>query len=143
MFTIIAFLLTLAGCINWFMIGVLQCDFVAGIFGFQGSILSRIIYVIIGLASFFLVYKLFKGKGTIAVFSRRNKMDVAKNIAKLQKKQISNIEASHENLGKEQPIYDSHYDQKQENHHCTQEEFHSSNDTQHEEGLFNEHFGED
>lgn len=106
MFTIIAFLLTLAGCVNWFMIGALQYDFVAGIFGYQGSILSRIVYIIIGLSAFFLVYKLIKGKGTLAVFSKRNKKDVAKNIAKMShKKATSNVEVAKEDM----PRYDEDY----------------------------------
>ena len=76
MFTIISFILTLLGSINWLLIGLLQYDFIAGIFGYQASIFSRIIYIIIGASSVFLVYKLIKGKGNIAVFSRRNKKDV-------------------------------------------------------------------
>ena len=100
MFTIIAFLLTIAGSVNWLLIGLLQYDFVAGIFGYQASIFSRIIYIIIGASSVFLVYKLFKNKGTIHVFSRRNKEDLAKNIEKIkapkQEKAYSNVEASRE-----------------------------------------------
>ena len=86
MFTIISFILTLIGSINWLMIGLLQYDFIAGIFGYQASIFSRIIYIIIGASSAFLIYKLIKGKGTIAVFSKRNKENVIENINKLSKK---------------------------------------------------------
>lgn len=117
MLTIIAFILTILGCLNWFLIGVLQYDFVAGIFGYQGSILSRIIYIIIGIASFFLVFKVIKSKGQLPVFSRRNKKDVIKNIAKMQKKQAENVEAAHEFVGEEE------YEEMEE-----------------ERGLFNEHF---
>lgn len=84
MFTIIAFLLTIAGSINWLLIGLLQYDFVAGIFGFQASVFSRLIYIVIGASSVFLVFKLFKGKGTIPVFSRRNKKDLARQIEKMK-----------------------------------------------------------
>lgn len=110
MLTILSFILTILGCMNWLMVGLLQYDFVAGIFGYQASILSRIVYIIIGLASLFLVFKLFKGKGNIAVFSRRNKKDLAKNIQKLGKKddekqenisspQSFNVEAGQEQFG--------------------------------------------
>jgi hypothetical protein len=129
MLTIIAFLLTILGCLNWFLIGVLQYDFVAGIFGFQGSILSRIIYVIIGVASFFLVFKLIKGKGTLAVFSRRNKKDIVKNIAKVKDKKFgkanaSNVEASSEQFPHEED-----------------EEVIIEEEDYEEHGIFNEHFG--
>lgn len=99
MFTIIAFLLTIAGSINWLLIGLLQYDFVAGIFGFQASVFSRLIYIIIGASSVFLVFKLFKGKGTIPVFSRRNKKDLANQIEKMKshdKEPSFNVEASNE-----------------------------------------------
>lgn len=88
MFTIISFILTILGCINWLMVGLLQYDFVAGIFGYQASILSRIVYIIIGASSLFLVYKLIKGKGTIAVFSRRNKRTLQKIYQKCRTKMI-------------------------------------------------------
>ncbi len=87
MLTILAFLITLIGSVNWLMIGLLQYDFIAGIFGYQASILSRIVYIIIGAASFVLVFKLFKGKGTINVLSKRNKEDVAEKIRKIGRKQ--------------------------------------------------------
>ena len=99
MLTILSFFLTITGCVNWLLIGLLQYDFVAGIFGFQASIFSRIIYIIIGASSIFLVFKMFKGKGTIAVFSRRNKKDLADKIEKMQigqKPAYHNIEANNE-----------------------------------------------
>ena len=80
MITIISFLLTLIGSVNWLMIGLLQYDFVAGIFGYQASVLSRIIYIIVGASSFVLVFKLIKGKGTLNILSKRNKKDLANKI---------------------------------------------------------------
>ena len=99
MLTILAFLLTIAGSVNWLLIGLLQYDFVAGIFGFQASIFSRIIYIIIGASSIVLIVKLFKSKGTIPVFSRRNKKDLEKNIEKIQtpkQEKVMNVESSRE-----------------------------------------------
>lgn len=86
MLTIIAFLITVLGSVNWLTIGLLQYDFIAGIFGYQASVFSRIIYIIFGVACAFLVFKTFKNKGTLPVFSRRNKKDLAKNIEKMQHK---------------------------------------------------------
>ncbi len=136
MLTIISFLLTLIGSVNWLLIGLLQYDFVAGIFGYQASVFSRIIYIIIGASSIILVYKLIKGKGTLAVFSRRNKKDLAKNIEKMQTQSSSqssesdrgsyvrsnaDVEASRElGISDEERNYRNSY----------------------EKGLFNEHFDE-
>ena len=119
MFTILSFLLIVAGCVNWLLIGLLQYDFVAGIFGFQGSVFSRIIYILIGVACLFFVFKVFKGRGTVAVFSRRNKKDVEKNMEKLQDKFAPQAEAGkdfaqpdqpseHEHNGKEEGLLNEH-----------------------------------
>ena len=87
MITIISFLLTLIGSVNWLMIGLLQYDFVAGIFVYQSSVLSRIIYIIVGASSFVLVFKLIKGKGTLNILSKRNKKDLANKINKDKKEE--------------------------------------------------------
>ena len=53
-------LLTLAiiGCINWGLIGILNFDLVAFIFG-SGSLLSRIVYTIVGVAAICSIPALF------------------------------------------------------------------------------------
>ena len=116
MLTIIAFLLTIAGSVNWLLIGLLQYDFVAGIFGFQASIFSRIIYIIIGASSGLLIYKLFKGKGSIPVFTRNNKKDLVRNIEKMRapkhEQAFSNVEAS--NDFSEHDYYEEDVDMKDE-----------------------------
>ena len=135
MLTILSFILTILGCINWLLVGLLQYDFVAGIFGYQSSILSRIVYIIIGIASLFLVFKLIKGKGTIAVFSRRNKKDLAKNIQKMGKK---DDEEEHENAHAMQNL-NVEAGREQYNDEYDSDSFDSSN-SQKPRGLFNEHF---
>ena len=55
----IALILTVIGALNWGSIGLFQFDIVAWICGGQSSLLSRVIYTVIGLAgvwciSFFL-----------------------------------------------------------------------------------------
>ena len=129
MFTIISFLLTLVGSVNWLLIGLLQYDFIAGIFGYQASVFSRIIYIIIGASSVFLVYKLIKGKGTIAVFSRRNKKDLAKNIEKMQSQNQAN-EISRERY--------SHADIEASREFGLSDEERSYRNS-YETGIFNEH----
>lgn len=115
MLTIIAFAITIIGSINWLTIGLLQYDFIAGIFGYQASVFSRIIYIVFGIACAFLVFKLIKGKGTLAVFSRRNKKDLAKNLQKIgrseeeKKDTAENYALSDIESGKEQ-VYHEDYD---------------------------------
>ena len=73
MFTFISFVLTIAGCLNWLMIGILQYDFIAGIFGFQASIFSRLIYVVFGFGGIYLLIRAIVNKGTFKVFERKKK----------------------------------------------------------------------
>lgn len=57
----IALILTIIGAINWGLIGLFQFDLVASIFGGQDSMISRIIYSLVGLAGLINLGLLFKG----------------------------------------------------------------------------------
>ena len=50
MFRLFAFIFTCLGGLNWLTIGALQYDFVAGIFGTQANVFSRIIYTLVGIS---------------------------------------------------------------------------------------------
>ena len=56
----IALILSIIGCVNWGLIGVAQFDLVAWLFGGQGSVISRIIYTVVGLAGLWLITLLFR-----------------------------------------------------------------------------------
>ena len=58
----IALILVVIGAINWGCIGIFQFDLVAAIFGGMGTVWSRIIYTLVGLA----------GVGCISLFFREN-----------------------------------------------------------------------
>ena len=73
MLTLFSFILVILGCINWLLIGLLQYDFVAGIFGYQGSVFSRLIYIIVGIASIFILFKAFAEKGRLNLINFRFK----------------------------------------------------------------------
>lgn len=49
----IALLLVIIGAINWGLIGLFQLDLVATIFGGSDSIVSRVIYTLVGLAGIY------------------------------------------------------------------------------------------
>ena len=126
MLTIISFILTLLGSINWLLIGLLQYDFVAGIFGYQASVFSRLIYIIIGASAGILIFKLIKGRGILAVLSKRNKKDVAKKIEQMQNKNhpAYNIESGNDAITN------------------NEDTFEKKDERQHPKGLFDEHFDE-
>ncbi len=72
---IISFLILILGGLNWLSIGLLQYDFVAGFFGTQASIFSRLIYIAIGVACFFVIFNTIKHKGKVVLFEKKKKIE--------------------------------------------------------------------
>jgi uncharacterized membrane protein YuzA (DUF378 family) len=73
MFRVFAFILTCLGGLNWLMIGALQYDCVAGLFGTQANVLSRIIYFIIGICSAYILIVTLFSKGRLKLTSYKKK----------------------------------------------------------------------
>ena len=67
---IISFIVLIAGGLNWMSIGLLQYDFIAGFFGTQASIFSRLVYIAIGVATFIIIFNMLKNKGKVVLFAR-------------------------------------------------------------------------
>ena len=57
---IIILLLVIIGGINWGLVGALQFDLVATIFGGQDAPLARVVYVLVGLSALWQVMPLLK-----------------------------------------------------------------------------------
>ena len=53
-------ILAIIGCANWGLVGLFQFDLVAWLFGGQASLLSRIIYTLVGLAGLWCISFLFR-----------------------------------------------------------------------------------
>lgn len=64
MITLIATIISIIGCINWFVIGIFSFNFITWIFG--AGIFARVIYVIVGLAGMWLTFVLIKEKGKLS-----------------------------------------------------------------------------
>ena len=58
----IALILTVVGALNWGSIGLFQFDLVAWICGGQSSLLSRVIYTVVGLAGIWCISLLFRSR---------------------------------------------------------------------------------
>ncbi|AAM30546.1 DUF378 domain-containing protein [Methanosarcina mazei] len=52
---LIALILVIVGGLNWGLVGLLNFNLVSAIFG-EGSALSRIIYILVGLAALYTIY---------------------------------------------------------------------------------------
>jgi len=50
-----AFVLVLVGAVNWGLVGLAQFDLVATLFGGSASVVSRIVYSLVGLAGLLLI----------------------------------------------------------------------------------------
>lgn len=87
MLGIFSFIVLIIGAVNWFFIGLLQFDFVAGLFGSQASIFSRIVYVAVGVSAFIILSILIKNKGKIVFNLSKIKEKFAKR--KAEKERLS------------------------------------------------------
>lgn len=58
---IITLILVIVGGINWGLVGLFQFDLVAAIFGGQDAVLSRIVYILVGLSALWQIYPLVTG----------------------------------------------------------------------------------
>ncbi len=52
---LIAFVLVVVGAVNWGLVGLAQFDLVATLFGGSASIISRVVYSLVGIAGLLLV----------------------------------------------------------------------------------------
>ncbi len=55
-------ILSIIGCANWGLVGLFQFDLVAWLFGGSSSLLSRIIYTVVGLAGLWCISFLFRDR---------------------------------------------------------------------------------
>lgn len=70
--TILGIIGVIIAGLNWLSIGLLQYDFIAGFFGTQASIFSRLIYIAIGVCTFIFIFSLIKNKGKVVLIKRRS-----------------------------------------------------------------------
>ncbi|MCD8144893.1 MAG: DUF378 domain-containing protein [Oscillospiraceae bacterium] len=60
----IALVLSIIGGLNWGLIGLFQFDLVAWLFGGSAAVLSRIVYILVGLAAIWCISLLFRERET-------------------------------------------------------------------------------
>ncbi len=52
---LLALVLVIIGGLNWGLVGLLELDLVATIFG-AGSMLAKVVYILVGLAALYMIY---------------------------------------------------------------------------------------
>ncbi len=65
MLSMISYIIVFIGGLNWLSIGLLQFDFVAGLFGSQANIFSRLVYILVGIAMGYTTYLAIRYKGHV------------------------------------------------------------------------------
>ncbi len=55
----LSLLLVIIGAVNWGLIGLFQFDLVAFLFGGQASLISRVVYTVVGAAGIWCISMLF------------------------------------------------------------------------------------
>ena len=58
----LSLLLVIIGAVNWGLIGLFQFDLVAFLFGGQASLISRVVYTIVGAAGIWSISMLFTSR---------------------------------------------------------------------------------
>ncbi|WP_166211087.1 DUF378 domain-containing protein [Cognatiluteimonas telluris] len=55
---LVTLLLLIVGGLNWALVGAFQFDLVAALFGGQDALLSRVVYVVVGLSALWQLFTL-------------------------------------------------------------------------------------
>ena len=61
MLDVIALILTVIGGINWGSVGLFQYDLVGALFGGMSSVVSRIVFTLVGISALWCISLLFRG----------------------------------------------------------------------------------
>ena len=94
MISIICFIIVMFGSMNWLSIGFFQYDLVAGLFGYQGSIFSRLVYIVVGICAIYLIFVIIKNKGRIT--ANKLKKEEQPMVDKITKKDEETIKKDEE-----------------------------------------------
>lgn len=90
MISIIAFIVVMFGSLNWLCVGFFQYDLVAGLFGYQGSIFSRIVYIVVGICAIYLIFVIIKNKGRLTVKKlKKEEQPIVDQITKKPPEQVA------------------------------------------------------
>ena len=69
---ILTLVLVIVGGLNWGLVGLLDFDLVAAIFG-AGSMLSRLVYILVGLSAAWQIVPLFAALGSGELAAERHR----------------------------------------------------------------------
>lgn len=62
---LISFIIMSIGGLNWLSVGIFQFDIIASIFGSSANVVSRVLYILVGIATLYLIYVAIVERGRI------------------------------------------------------------------------------
>lgn len=68
---LVCFILVLIGCLNWGLVGILNWNLVSAIFGAGVNIGSSIVYILVFIASLWLIFTAIVSRGNIRIMEDR------------------------------------------------------------------------
>jgi len=110
MLSFISFILVCVGSLNWFSIGILQYDFVAGLFGSQSNVFSRLIYALVGVASIIVIANMIKNKGKFVVSFKKAKKEYEEYMSDKHEKDLAMLRAESSKDQAKENNYHEHHD---------------------------------
>jgi uncharacterized membrane protein YuzA (DUF378 family) len=69
---LITLLLIIIGGLNWLLVGLFQFDLVAAIFGGETALLSRIVYVLVGISALYQLIPFFRAMSVGEIAAERS-----------------------------------------------------------------------
>ena len=73
---LISFIILSIGGLNWLSVGVFQFDIIAGIFGSSANVFSRILYILVGIVTLYLIYVAIVERGKIEMMENGQKEQI-------------------------------------------------------------------
>jgi uncharacterized membrane protein YuzA (DUF378 family) len=69
---LITLLLIIIGGLNWLLVGLFQFDLVAALFGGETALLSRIVYVLVGISALYQLIPFFRAMSVGEIAAERS-----------------------------------------------------------------------
>jgi uncharacterized membrane protein YuzA (DUF378 family) len=69
---LVTLLLIIIGGLNWLLVGLFQFDLVAAIFGGENALLSRIVYVLVGISALYQLLPFFRAMSVGEISAERS-----------------------------------------------------------------------
>lgn len=68
---LVAYIILIIGGLNWLSVGIFQFDIIAGILGSTANIVSRILYILVGISALYMIYVAIAERGKVMLLTEK------------------------------------------------------------------------